>query len=94
MGKRPSRAYVLLSSRENQRKRAARILGRQPGVVAVDMVEGPPDIVFVIEAPDRQELASVLIKAMASVQDMTEGMELLPAMMLREPMAIMGKNSR
>ena len=33
---------------------------------------------FVIEATDRPTLASVLMRAMASVEDMTEGLQLLP----------------
>jgi hypothetical protein len=61
-----------------------RILQHQAGVVAVDLVEGPPDIVFVVEAPDRVELASVLIKAVTSVESMTDGMELLPIQTLRQ----------
>ncbi len=73
-----TRAYVFLHSQGDNRNKAARILERQAGVVAVDLVEGPPDIVFVIEAPDRRRLASVLMKAMASIQTMTDGLELLP----------------
>ncbi len=46
--------------------------------MTVDLVEGPPDIVLVIEAPDRQQLASVLMNALSSVQDVTEGLELFP----------------
>jgi hypothetical protein len=74
-----TRAYVLLRATANHRKQAIRILERQAGVVAVDLVEGPPDIVLVIEAPDRRRLASVLVNAMASVQNVTDGVELLPA---------------
>jgi hypothetical protein len=72
------RAYVLLHSAENHRRQAVKILQRQAGVVAADLVEGPPDIVLIIEANDRQELATVLVKAMASVENMTDGLELLP----------------
>lgn len=73
-----TRAYVLLRAPANHRRQAMRSLKQQEGVVAVDLVEGPPDIVLVIEAPDRRELASVLVKAMSSVESVTYGMELLP----------------
>ena len=73
-----TRAYVLLRTAVNHRKQAIRILERQAGVVAADLVEGPPDIVLIIEAADRHELASILAKAMASVESMTDGIELLP----------------
>ena len=78
MSKSPTRAYVLIQSTGNSRDRVIKILKQQKGVVAADAVEGPPDVVLVIEAPDRPTLASVLMKAMASVEDMTEGLQLLP----------------
>ncbi len=73
-----TRAYVLLQSSESRHNQVTRILKRQLGVVTVDSVEGPSDIVMVIEAPDRRELASVLMNALTSVQDTIEDMELLP----------------
>ena len=78
VSKSPTRAYVLIQSTGNSRDRVIKILSRQKGVVAADAVEGPPDVVVVIEAMDRPTLASVLMKAMASVEDMTEGLQLLP----------------
>ena len=74
----PTRAYVLLQSTGHKRNEAIGILRQQPGVVTVDPVEGPPDIVIVVEAPTRRKLASLLVRAMASVQDLTEDIELLP----------------
>jgi hypothetical protein len=73
-----TRAYVLLQSLEDNHSEVVKKLRRQAGVVAVDLVEGPPDIVLVIEATDRQQLASVLMNALSSVQDVTEGLELFP----------------
>jgi len=78
-----TRAYVLLQSIGNTRSRVIKTLKRQRGVVAVDPVEGPPDVVLVIEASDRPELASLLMTAMASVQDMTDGLQLLPTQVTR-----------
>jgi len=78
MSKSQTRAYVLLQSVGNSRRRVIEILRRQDGVVAVDPVEGPPDVMMVIEAAGRPELASVLMKAMASVEDIADGLQLLP----------------
>ncbi len=83
MPKSPTKAYVLLQSVGNNRSQVIKILKRQAGVVAVDPVEGPPDVILVIEAPDRRELASVLMKAMTSVQNMTDGLRLFPTPILR-----------
>ncbi len=80
-----TRAYVLLQSIGNTRSRVIKTLKQQRGVVAVDPVEGPPDVVLVIEASDRPELASLLMSAMASVQDMTDGLQLLPTQVTRRP---------
>lgn len=74
----PTRAYVLVQSADKRRDQVIDILRHQSGVVAVDPVEGPPDIVMVIEAPSRRKLASALTRAMESVQDLTDGLELLP----------------
>jgi hypothetical protein len=79
-----TRAYVLLQSIGNTRSRVIRTLKQQRGVVAVDPVEGPPDVVLVIEASDRPELASLLMRAMPSVEDMTDGLQLLPTQVTRQ----------
>jgi hypothetical protein len=73
-----TRVYVLLQSLADHHSEVVKKLKKQAGVVTVDLVEGPPDIVLVIEAPDRQQLASVLMNALSSVQDVTEGLELFP----------------
>ena len=74
------RAYVLLQADSNRCNDAVTTLKRQPGVVSVDRVEGPPDIVVLLEARDRSELASILIAALSSVEGITEGVDLLPTL--------------
>jgi hypothetical protein len=74
------RAYVLLRTDSKRRDLARDILERQPGVIAVDLVDGPPDIMVVLEAAESQRLASHLLQAMTSVQDFTDSVDLLPAM--------------
>jgi hypothetical protein len=77
-----TRAYVFLQSGRN-RSRVVDILKEQNGVVAVDPVEGRPDLVLVLEAPNRRRLASVLVQAMASVEDLTELLHLFPTVVAR-----------
>jgi hypothetical protein len=50
-----------------------------PGVVIVDALEGPPDVIMVVEASERQKLAELTIRALASVETVTEGLSVLPA---------------
>ena len=76
-----TKAYVLLQSVEHCHSQVIKTLKCQAGVVTVDLIEGPPDIVFVVEARNRKELASILMNALTSVQNMTEGLELYPTQM-------------
>ena len=50
-----------------------------PGVAEVDLVEGPPDVVLVVEASARQDLARYVVEAVGAVETMTEDLSLLPA---------------
>ncbi len=73
-----ARAYVLLRAVPGDRRDLVQTLRQQPGVVTVDMVEGPLDIVLVVQGTDRTRLARTLMKALASVETMFDGLELLP----------------
>ena len=73
-----ARVYMLLDVSEGQSLQVAKMLRGQRGVVIVDMVEGPPDVILMIEASNRQKLAERAIKTMASVEYWTENIELLP----------------
>lgn len=55
------------------------IVQRQPGVMMVDRVEGLADLIFAVQAPDRESLATLMEQAIATVEDLTEEVELLPA---------------
>ena len=74
-----ARAYVLLRAVPGARPRLVQTLLKQPGVVTVDEVEGPLDIVLVVEGPDRPRLARTMMRALASVEMMFDGLETLPA---------------
>ncbi len=73
-----ARAYVLLSVVQGKTTRVVRMLRNRPGVVMADVIEGPPDIVMVIEAQGRRRLAQLTVEALSSVENMTGDMQLLP----------------
>ena len=74
-----AKAYVLLNVvHEKQQQQVVRALRGKPGVLMVDVVEGPPDVVVLLGARGRQRLAKLTIEALASVETMTEGLQLLP----------------
>ncbi len=79
-GKRKSvaRAYVLLSTVEGRSADVVNALLQNRDVLSVDKVEGPPDIVAIIEAPSRTKLASAVVKALSSVEVMVDSVDLLP----------------
>jgi len=72
------KVYVLLDVMDGKSEEVAQILRGKPGVVKVDQLEGPPEVITVVEAYDRQELADLTMQALASVETMTEGLQLLP----------------
>ena len=73
-----TRVYMLLNVSKGNSIQVLGTLKGQRGVVIADMLEGPPDIILVIKAPDRQKLAERTNKAMASVESMIEDIRLLP----------------
>jgi len=73
------RVYILLDVVDGKAEQATEVLREKPGVVMVDALEGPPDVIIVVEAVERQQLAKLTIQALASVETMTEHVCLLPA---------------
>jgi hypothetical protein len=76
-----AKVYMLLNVSNGNSIQVLETLKCQKGVIAADMLEGPPDIVLVIAAPDRQKLADRAIRAIASVEDVIENIRLLPTTM-------------
>jgi hypothetical protein len=72
------RAYILLDIADGKAEQVTKVLRESPGVVMADALEGPPDVIIVMEAPERQQLAELTIQALASVETMTEHVCLLP----------------
>ena len=74
-----SRVYVLLDVVEGKSDQVARALQRRAGVRIVDVLEDSPNVIMVIEAGDRHELARLTVQALALVEAMTDDVRLLPA---------------
>ncbi len=74
-----ARVYVLLDTVNGKSGQVTHVLRRKPGVVLAEPLEGSPDVIMVIEAPRREKLARLTNEALASVELLTENLQLLPA---------------
>jgi hypothetical protein len=72
------RVYILLGIINGACNEAARILRGKPGVVAVELLEGSPEVLFMVESSNRRSLAQLTVSALASVESLTAGVQLLP----------------
>jgi hypothetical protein len=72
------RAYILLDITDGKIEQALKVLQKSPGIVMADALEGPPDVIIVMEAPERQQLAKLTVQALGSVEAITERVNLLP----------------
>jgi len=94
-----NRVYVLLHVREGKADEAFRTLHGKVGVRLLDILEGLPNVIMMLQARDRQRLAKLTIEAVASVEHLTEELQLLPmrdecdAPILTKPF-ILGKATR
>lgn len=79
VGAMSQRAYILLQTVEGKAEHVAQALRRRPGVMVADSLDGPPDVIMVVEAPGRTELAELTVQALSSVETMTADVWLLPA---------------
>jgi len=73
-----ARVYILLDIVDGKAEQVAQALQGSLGVVMADAVEGSPDVVIVMEAPNREQLAKLTVQALALVESMTEHLCLLP----------------
>jgi hypothetical protein len=71
------RAYLLLNIADNRHEHAARNLRGQVGVIAVDPLEGHPNLIITVEAASREELATLLMPVLGSVDSVTEDLQVL-----------------
>lgn len=75
-----TRVYILLDAVASKSADIIRALRGETGIVTVDLIEGPPDVIIVIEASDRERLAELTVQALSRVEAMTEDLRLLPMM--------------
>lgn len=73
-----AKAYVLLDIKNSKVQEAAYTLRNMRGVRIVDLLEGSPNMVVVVQARSRQQLADLTNKAIASVESITQDIQLLP----------------
>lgn len=73
-----AKVYLLLDLVNVDAEQLARNLRSKPGVVTVDVLEGPPDLLTVIKAPQRQKAAEYLMGLLDSVDGIIENLRVLP----------------
>jgi len=73
-----ARAYVLLDIANGRSEQVAKALQGMPGVMMADLLEGPPDVIVVLEAFERPTLAELTIQALTSVETAIKSVRLLP----------------
>ena len=73
-----AKTYVLLNIVDGKAGQVTQTLRGKAGVKMVDVLEGPPNVIMMIQARDRQRLADLTNWALAAVDTMTEGVQLLP----------------
>lgn len=71
---------MLIEVADGHCRRVAQTLKRKPGVTILDVLEGPPDILVMVQSHNRQKLAELTVNALVSVEDLTGSIQLLPAM--------------
>jgi hypothetical protein len=72
-----ARAYLLLDIVDGNYEYAVQMLRGRAGVVFVDLLEGYPDIIAMVEAPDRQRLAKFIMPVIGCIDGITEDLHLL-----------------
>ncbi len=72
-----ARIYLLLDILEGRIGYAIQTLRRAEGVIAADTLEGNPDILAIIEAPDRQKLVELMMPVLQSLDRVIKDLHLL-----------------
>jgi hypothetical protein len=72
-----ARVYMLLDILEHRYADALQVLKTLAGVVIADTLEGHPNTLVVLEAPDRQRLVELMMPVLGSVDHVTQDVHLL-----------------
>jgi hypothetical protein len=70
--------YILLNAVEGKASQVAQMLRGRAGVRMVDVLEGLPNVIMVLQARSRQQLAEFTNQALSSVESLTEDVQVLP----------------
>jgi len=62
------RAYLVLQTEADISREIMDDLLKKPGIVTIDLLEGSPNLILVIEAEKRQELVMCIQQALDSVE--------------------------
>ena len=73
-----NRVYILLDAIDGKADQVAETLRVSKGVKIVDLLEERPNVIMMIQAGNRGQLAELTNRALASVESMTDGWQLLP----------------
>ncbi len=73
------KAYVIMDSPAEKTANMVRTLRKKPGVVSVDRIEDSPQVIMVVEAPERRRLAKLTVQAISSADSIATVMQLLTA---------------
>ena len=73
-----AKVYILFEAIEGKCAAVVHALRRMPGVIVAEEIEGPPDVVMIVEALNRQKLAELAMSAVASVENLATVCDLLP----------------
>lgn len=80
-----SRVYMLLDILDSKYEYALQILQKIGGVIMTDTLEGHPNVMVIVEAPDRQRLVELIMPVLGSVDHVTEDVHLLVSQGERPP---------
>jgi hypothetical protein len=72
-----ARVYMLLDILNEKYECALQILQNIDGVILTDTLEGHPNTLVIIEAPDRERLVELMMPVLGSVDRVTEDLRLL-----------------
>lgn len=71
------KVYILLDVIEWQTEQVVEKLKSIAGVRIVDPIEGNPNVIVLLEAPDRQKLAETLMQVISSAENVIQDLQLL-----------------
>ena len=73
------KAYIIMESPTEKTAKLVSTLRNRPGVVTIDVLEDSPQLIMVIEAPERKKLAKLTVQAISAIDSITSVTQLLPA---------------